>query len=104
VNALNSGQLTRAQLVQAFLNSPEEAADLLKANGAAAVGAPGTLAAGSYPLASVTGNGWDNLYFQGNLGTRNSSAVDQFMSELENNASWQTVQQQMLTLPQYYNA
>ncbi|HVA48315.1 MAG TPA: DUF4214 domain-containing protein [Pirellulales bacterium] len=99
VNALDSGQLTRAQVALDFLNSPEEAHDLMIAAGAGPVGAPGTPATGSYPLAVLTGDGWDDLYFQGNL---DSSAVDQFMSALETNTSWQTVQQQMLTLPQYF--
>ncbi|HVX15780.1 MAG TPA: DUF4214 domain-containing protein, partial [Pirellulales bacterium] len=102
VNALNSGMLTRAQVVQGFLNTPEEAHDLLDAPGSTP-GAPGTPATGTYPLAVLTGGGWDNLYFQGNLGTLNASAVDQFMGELESNTAWQTVQDQMLDLPQYFD-
>jgi uncharacterized repeat protein (TIGR01451 family) len=100
INALNIGQ-TRTQVVQAILQSSEAAKDVLDAG--ATGGVPGTPATGSYPLAALTGGGWDNLYFQGRLSALDESAVDQFMSELEAGASWQAVQQQMLNLPQYYN-
>jgi large repetitive protein len=104
VNALNNGQLNRAQVVQAFLNSQESAGLLLDAAAGVTVGAPGSPATASYPIGEITGGGWDNLYFQGNLRNLNASAVDQFMGELEAGTAWQTVQQQMLALPQYFNA
>lgn len=99
VSALNSKQFTRQQVVEAFLDSPEAAHNLLSAAGASTGGAPGTAATGDYPLAALTGDGWNNLYYQGNL---SASQVDQFMNELESATAWQTVQQQMLDLPQYF--
>lgn len=102
-NALDRGQLTRGQVVQFVLTSPEAAHKLLDAPGSAP-GVPGTPATGSYPLAVVTGGGWDNLYFQGRLSSLNSSAVDQLMGKLESGMSWQTVEQNMLTLPEYFGA
>jgi uncharacterized repeat protein (TIGR01451 family) len=102
VNALNSGQLTRAQVAQSFLNSSEEASDMLDAPGSAP-GAPGTPATGTFPIGVLTGGGWDNLYFQGRLNSLNSAAVQQVMSQLESNTSWQSVEQYMLDLPQYFS-
>ncbi|HET6878993.1 MAG TPA: DUF4214 domain-containing protein, partial [Pirellulales bacterium] len=102
VNALNSGQMTRTQVAQSFLNSSEVAKDILNAPGSAP-GAPGTPATGTYPLGILMGGGWDNLYFQGQLNSLNSAAVQQVMSQLESGTSWQSVEQYMLDLPQYFS-
>ncbi|HEX7379113.1 MAG TPA: DUF4214 domain-containing protein [Pirellulales bacterium] len=100
---LDDNILARAALIERVLYSSEEAGDLLRAPGSTP-GAPGTPATGDYPLAVLTGGGWDNLYFQGHLGDLNSTAVNEVMAELEAGYSWQFVEQSLLALPQYYDA
>ncbi|HEV3339981.1 MAG TPA: DUF4214 domain-containing protein, partial [Pirellulales bacterium] len=62
------------------------------------VGAPGTPALGAYGLADITGNGWDNLYFQGNL---SPAVVDSLFGGLQAGASYRATIAQMLTMSQY---
>jgi hypothetical protein len=64
------------------------------------VGAPGTPAVGAYGLADITGNGWVNLYLQGNL---SASAVDLLFARLQAGGSYDDTIASMLDMSQYLN-
>ena len=49
----------------------------------------------------MTGDGWLNLYFEGQL---NAQAADGFFNQLQANGSYDDVIAAMLDSPQYYNA
>jgi autotransporter-associated beta strand protein len=65
---------------------------------AGSAGAPGTPALGAYGLADIAGNGWGNLYFQGNL---SASVVDSLFSGLQAGTSYNATIARMLTMAQY---
>ncbi|HEV3343397.1 MAG TPA: DUF4214 domain-containing protein, partial [Pirellulales bacterium] len=91
----------RTVLVEAFLGMPEAEHKALNGNfpgAAGSVGAPGTPAVGAYGLADITGNGWDNLYFEGNLST---AAVDSLFAGLQAGASYDGTIAAMLEMAQY---
>lgn len=99
----------RDGVVRDFLTSPEAVHDLLDAyyplaGGSAAAplpqpGAPAGL--NKTKLAELTGGGWENLYFEGAVGS-SRQADDGYFSELAGGASWDDVQYQMLTSQQFY--
>lgn len=88
-------------VVLEFLAAPETEHKLLNAAfpGSATVGAPGTAAVGAFALADITGDGWDNLYFQGALST---STVDALFAELQAGAIYDEIIAGMLDLPQHF--
>lgn len=63
-------------------------------------GAPGSPATGAYAVAAITGNGWDNLYFQGQL---SAAEVDALFVELAAGASYGQLESEMLNMPLYLN-
>jgi photosystem II stability/assembly factor-like uncharacterized protein len=101
LSSLALPQNLRTALAQVFLSTPEANQKLLNGNFPAAaggVGAPGTPAVGAYALADITGNGWDNLYFQGTLST---AAADALFAELQAGAAYDAVIADMLDMSQY---
>ncbi len=93
----------RAAIAFEFLGAAEVDHKLLNGNypgAAGSVGAAGTPAEGAYALADITGNGWDNLYFQGSLST---AAVDSLFADLQAGASFDQTIAAMLDMPQYLN-
>lgn len=100
-----NNQSGRAAVASAFLSAPEVDHKLLGGDypGAAgpvgAPGAPGTPALGDYALADLTGNGWNNLYFQGRL---NAAEVDPFFAGLQSGASYDQTIARMLDSGQYF--
>ncbi|HET6881662.1 MAG TPA: MBG domain-containing protein [Pirellulales bacterium] len=92
----------RTAVAQIFLNTPEANLKLLNGNfpsSAGSVGAPGTPAVGAFAVADLTGNGWDNLYFQGNL---SASAVDLLFAQLQAGASYDDTIAGMLDRASYF--
>ncbi|HWB12490.1 MAG TPA: DUF4214 domain-containing protein, partial [Pirellulales bacterium] len=92
----------RTALVQTFLSTPEAEHKLLNGDfpaAAGSVGAPGTPAVGAYGLADITGNGWDNLYFQGDLA---ASAVDALFAGLQDQPPYNDVIAEILGMPHYF--
>jgi hypothetical protein len=91
----------RAAIAFEFLSTAEVDHKLLNGNfpgAAGGVGAPGTPAAGVDGLADITGNGWENLYFQGNLST---AAVDSLFDSLQSGTSYDDTIAGMLEMAQY---
>ncbi|HEX7447643.1 MAG TPA: DUF4214 domain-containing protein [Pirellulales bacterium] len=85
-----------------FFSTPEVNHKLLDAGvsvSAGAPGAPGTPAVGAYALADLTGNGWDNLYFQGRL---NAAVVDSLFDQLQAGAPYGQTIAGMLAMPEYF--
>lgn len=80
--------VTHADIVRAFAYSPE-ADHLLLTNSTGSA------------LANITGDGWDTLYFQGNLTQR---AQDFFFAQLAGQTPYDNVLRNMLEVGQYYNA
>ena len=94
----------RVALAEVFLSTPEADHKLLNGNFPAAagdVGAPGTPAVGAFALADLTGDGWDNLYFQGNL---NASAVDALFGNLQSGTSNDEEIASLLDMTQYFGS
>jgi len=61
---------------------------------------PGTaVPPGSPGLAIVTGDGWENLYLEGDPATAN----DAFFAQLDAGVGWDDLQIQMLTSEQFYS-
>ncbi|HWB13879.1 MAG TPA: DUF4214 domain-containing protein [Pirellulales bacterium] len=92
----------RTGIALEFLTTPEVEHKLLNGNypgSAGSVGAPGTPADGAYALADITGNGWDNLYFQGNLST---AVVDSLFAQLQAGESYDQTIAGMLDMSQYF--
>ena len=92
----------RTEITLAFLSTPEANQKLLNGNypaAAGSVGAPGTPAVGGDALGDITGNGWDNLYFQGNL---NPVAVDTIFTQLQAGAAYDQAIGGMLDRTQYF--
>ena len=92
----------RVGLAEIFLSTPEAEHKLLDGNypgAAGGVGAPGSPALGDYALADITGNGWDNLYFQGSLSAAN---VDALFAQLQGGTSFDDTIAGMLDMPQYF--
>ncbi len=97
-----NNQSGRAAVASAFLSTPEVDHKLLNADypgAAGSVGAPGTPAVGAYALADLTGNGWDNLYFQGRL---SAAAVDSYFAGLQSGVSYDQTIARMLDSGQYF--
>lgn len=91
----------RATIASELLDSAEANHKLLNGNypgPAGSVSAPGTPALGDYTLTDITGNGWDNLYFQGNL---SADAVDTLFAQLQAGASYNETIAGMLEMSQY---
>jgi hypothetical protein len=85
-----------------FLSTPEANHKLLNGDypgAAGAVGGPGTPADGAYALANLTGNGWDNLYFQGSL---SAAEVDTLFAQLQAGESYDQTIAGMLDMSQYF--
>ena len=78
---------SRDQVVRDMLNSTEARHDLL-------INPTGSA------LSQLTGSGWENLYFQGNLG----GAHDVFFDKLQGNTPWDDVIEDMLETDRYYDA
>lgn len=98
----SSGQpANRVTISREFLSAPETEHKLLNADypGTASLGAPGTAAVGAFDLADITGDGWDNLYFQGKLST---AAVDALFAKLQAGASDDSVDAGMLDMDEYF--
>ena len=95
----------RTAIAFQFLGAPEVEQKLLNGNyprAAGSVGAPGTPALsvyGEFALADLTGNGWDNLYFQGNL---SAAAIDSLFASLQAGASYDETISGMLDMPLYF--
>lgn len=86
----------------AFLSTPEANHKLLNADypgAASSAGAPGTPAAGAYALADLTGNGWDNRYFQGRL---SAAQVDSYFAGLQSGVSYDETISRMLGSADYF--
>ena len=100
VHATDSASLF--QIAVEFLSTPEAEHKLLNGGfpgAAGSVGAPGTPAIGAYALADLTGDGWENLYFQGNL---SASAVDAAFAGLQAGASYDDALAGLLDSPRYF--
>ncbi|HET6879254.1 MAG TPA: DUF4214 domain-containing protein, partial [Pirellulales bacterium] len=94
-------QHARFENALAFMYSPEGRHILLNGNYGGppgSVGAPGTPAVGDYALADISGNGWGNLYFQGNLST---SAVDSLFAKLAYTPTDEVIAE-MLDMQEYF--
>jgi hypothetical protein len=99
----------RDGVVRLFLSSPEAEHKLLDSFYAAPGGtadhplpAPGTgVTAGSYDLAVMTGDGWENLYLEGPFDS-SPQANDEFFAQLASGSAWDDVQYQILTSDQFY--
>ena len=79
--------LSRDQVVRDMLNTSEANHDLL-------------MNSGNYPLGEVTGGGWENLYFQGNL----NGSHDVFYDKLQAHTPWDDVIEDMLDTNHYYDS
>lgn len=93
----------RTALAEVFLSTPEANHKLLNGSypGAAGnVGAPSTPAVGAFALADLTGDGWENLYFQGDLRTAN---VDALFASLQLGAAYDDTIATMLEMTQYFS-
>lgn len=100
----------RTAVALAIAGSPEASDKLLNSDYPAAGNAgdltlspPGSPAGGLYALAGLTGGGWENLYFQGSAESP-PQANDSFFQELQSQAAWDDVIENMLTSPGYYDA
>jgi hypothetical protein len=96
---------SRDAVAQEILSSPEAEHKLLDTFYPAAdpsIPAPGAPAGGPDALAEITGGGWEDLYFQGNFAAPGAS--DTFFDDLQDQTPWDSVIEQMLETPQYYNA
>ncbi|MGH7139398.1 MAG: DUF4214 domain-containing protein, partial [Pirellulales bacterium] len=106
---VNSQPGNRDGVVRDFLSSPEFEHLLLDtfypAPGGTAstpLPAPGTpVAAGSSDLALLTGDGWENLYFEGPF-DGSPQGNDAFFSGLNSGIAWDDLQLLMLNSNQYY--
>ena len=90
------------QIALEFLSTPEAGHKVIDGNfpgAAGSVGAPGTPAIGAYALADITGNGWENLYFEGNL---SASAVDAAFASLQAGTAYDDVVAGLLDSPRYF--
>ncbi|HWB08322.1 MAG TPA: DUF4214 domain-containing protein [Pirellulales bacterium] len=93
--------VARSTVAFEFLSNSEANQKVLNADypaPAGSVGPPGTPALGAYGLADITGNGWNNLYFQGNLAP---AVVDSLFNGLQAGASYNATIVRMLTMAQY---
>jgi autotransporter-associated beta strand protein len=93
--------MARSTVAFEFLSNSEANQKVLNGDYPAppgSVGAPGTPALGAYGLADITGNGWDNLYFQGNL---SPAAVDSLFNGLQAGVSYNATIASMLRMAQY---
>ncbi|MGH7136979.1 MAG: DUF4214 domain-containing protein, partial [Pirellulales bacterium] len=93
----------RASVAFQFLGAAEVEHKLLNGNypgAAGSVGAPGSPATGgAYALAEITGNGWDNLYFQGDL---SADEVNTLFSQLQAGEYYGEAIAGMLGMQQYF--
>jgi hypothetical protein len=92
----------RAAIAFQFLGAPEVENKLLNGSypdPAGSVGGPGWPAGGAYALADITGNGWDNLYFQGNL---SANEVDTLFAQLQAGEFYGETIAAMLDMQQYF--
>jgi hypothetical protein len=55
-------------------------------------------------LSQLTGGGWENLYFQGNLGSTPGNVNDVFFQKLQAHTPWDDVIEDMLESNHYYDA
>jgi uncharacterized repeat protein (TIGR01451 family) len=100
----------RDAVVRFFLSTPEAEHLLLDSFYPAPGGtashplpAPGNgVASGSYDLAVITGDGWENLYLQGPFDS-SPQGNDAFFAELDSGVSWDDVQLHILATDQFYN-
>src|SRR5262249_23498903 len=81
------GSKGRDDVVSELLLTPEGASEFFNGNsepllGNARVASAGAVQTGNYALANVTGNGWANLFFQGNPP---ASLVSAAVSQLQHN-------------------
>lgn len=106
LNLLNQG-LSRSQVALDFLLSPEGLNKMVNANWESLStptpnAAPGTAQTGSYALATITGNGYGNLFFQGKY---TQSEVTTFLNQLtsleQNQSSDQDAIVSLLASEQY---
>lgn len=101
---LAESEVGREGVALEFLSVPEVSHRLFNGNypgAAGSVGAPGTPAVGADALADATGNGWDNLYFQGSL---SAGAVDSLFANLQAGTTYHDTIAGMLEMPQYFGA
>jgi hypothetical protein len=64
--------------------------------------APGTgVPAGSFDLAVITGDGWENLYLEGPFDS-SPQGNDAFFDQLAGGGAWDDVQFQLLATDQFY--
>jgi hypothetical protein len=94
---------SRATVAFEFLSTAEAEHKLLNGNypeAPGSVGAPGTPAVGAYALAGITGNGWENLYFQGNL---SAAAADTLFAQLQAGESYGETIAGTVDVPQYFD-
>lgn len=94
----------RAAVAFAFLSNSEVDHKLLNSNypGTVSAGAPGSPALdvhGEYALSDVTGDGWESLYFQGNL---DAAVVDSLYDQLQAGAFYGETIARMLETSQYF--
>lgn len=92
---------TLQRVVEDFLSTSEAEHDVLNAAPGATSPAAGSPAVGSDALANLTGNGFENLYFQGNV---SPAAADAYFATLQGGGRFEAVIEQMLTASEYYNA
>lgn len=92
---------TLQTVVDDFLSTPEAQHDLLNAAPGATAPPPGSPAGGSYALANLTGNGFENLYFQGNVAPAMAEA---YFATLHRDGRFEPAIEQMIVSSEYYNA
>ncbi|HVW38948.1 MAG TPA: DUF4214 domain-containing protein, partial [Pirellulales bacterium] len=90
-NRASTAGLSRDQVVRDMLNTTEAEQDLLVNSSSSA-------------LSQVTGGGWENLYFQGNLGSTPGNVNDVFFQKLQAHTPWDDVIEDMLESNHYYDA
>jgi hypothetical protein len=91
-----SGLLLTTEGANKFFNG-----NFLTLSGNAPVASPGSVQTGNYALANLTGNGWANLFFQGNP---SSSAVSTAVSQMRQNGGKNTIDAivGLMSSSQYY--
>ncbi|HEX7378037.1 MAG TPA: hypothetical protein VF278_13030, partial [Pirellulales bacterium] len=91
-------QLARTAVAFEFLGAGETEAKLLDGGNPGVAGSP---ADGAYAMAEITGDGWENLYFQGGLST---AAVDGLFAQLQAGEPYGDTIDEMLDMGQYFES
>lgn len=99
--------ISRSDVAFAILHTPEAEHKLLNSAYPSSGGpspTPGLPTGGSFALAQFTGNGWENLYFQGSFPANANQSSDVYFGTLLGGTPWDQAIALMLDSPHYFNA